>query len=122
MVEKVSVPCPNCHVRVRMPTYVRPGKKPKCPKCKTIIQPADVLPPELLARPMAPADPFADTIERLPDRPAAREPDPYAETKTLMPDIDPDDAPPPWVPLEETALPPAAIRALDSNRPNPSAD
>lgn len=120
MVEKVSVACPNCAVRLRMPTYVRPGKKPKCPKCKTIVRPADVLPPELLAaaappnavrtvKPskqmsatipdLPPVDVFAETKSQLFGG-SPGEVDPYAETKTVLPDEfpsdDSDDDPPPW--------------------------
>lgn len=107
MVEKVSVACPHCSVRVRMPTYVRPGKKPKCPKCKTIIRQADVLPPELIAT--APPDPVrmaaaGTSVElRNPDNepvdpyavtksqlfvPLSKEVDPYAETRTIVPPVD----------------------------------
>ncbi len=116
MVEKVSVPCPNCRVRVRMPTSLRPGKKPRCPKCKIIIRPADVLPPHLLVpkMPAVPAvDPYAETKTRLPEG-VSRDADPYAETIEKMPEElppdDSDDDTPPWSPIPvkaQTAAKPA---------------
>ncbi len=148
MVEKVPVPCPNCGVRVRMPTKLRPGKKPRCPKCKIIIRPADVLPPELLAPLEKPVDQFAETKTRLPDLYAetktqiwpppsvrANDADLFAETIERQPMVSPLDSmpyPPPLedtvmgipselppIPLEDTALPSGIIRALEANKDQP---
>lgn len=124
MVEKVPVPCPNCGVRVRMPTSLRPGKKPRCPKCKVIIRPADVLPPNLLApkTPAVPAvDPYAETRTQLPDG-SSREADPYAETIAKVPDEliaphDGDEDTPPWSPIPVKAPKPLKAKAPKPKKP-----
>ncbi len=90
MVEKVPVNCPKCRVRLRMPLGLRAGKRPRCPKCKTIVRPADVLPSSLLV-PVRPGMPDKPPVPVLPPPPPILQTTPppsdfFTETKTMMPD------------------------------------
>jgi WD40 repeat protein len=105
MAEKVSVKCPKCGVRLRMPLGLRAGKKPRCPKCKTIVRPADVLPPHLATPKPTPVPPpppqkiptpselFTETRTLIVDG-SPRLADPYADTRTKLPVEEEAPAPP----------------------------
>jgi LSD1 subclass zinc finger protein len=80
MSSSVQVPCPGCRVPLRVPAD-QPGKKVRCPKCKTVFAPldeavpvAELVPDVSPARPAPLTKPGPPVIPIAPPKPAPKPP------------------------------------------------